>query len=74
MTPIRALRQACVFATAAFLIVAIGAKPLYAVEDNTKTDHKKTTVKDTKSKKSQDTTAPSGNPGYPNEPPHGSGY
>ncbi len=68
------LRRGCMLAAAALLATAIGAEPLYAVDDNTKADRKKTTASDSKSKKAQDTTAPVGNPGYPNEPPHGSGY
>ena len=61
-------------AAAALLATAIGAAPLYAVDDSAKPEQKKTSAKERKSKKSADTAAPVGNTGYPNEPPHGSGY
>jgi hypothetical protein len=70
MTPNRTLCRAGALAAALLIATAIGAKPVYAVDDNTKTSQKKAATKD-RSKQSQDSA---GSPGYPNEPPHGSGY
>ena len=75
MSPAKTLRRLGVLAAAALLATAIGAKPVYAVDDNTKGDQKKTATKKSKAKTSQDTAPPPGTTPYPpNEPPHGSGY
>jgi len=75
MSPAKALRRLGVLAAAALLATAIGAKPVYAVDDNAKGNQKKTATKKTKAKTSQDAAPPPGTTPYPaNEAPHGGGY
>jgi hypothetical protein len=73
MVPTRAFRRGLLLAAAVVMATSIGAAPLYAVDDSPKTEQKKVTTKKTKAKKPQEASGPV-NPGYPNEPAHGSGY
>ena len=73
MVPTRTFRRGLLFAAAVVMATSIGTAPLYAVDDNPKTEHKKVTTKKTKAKKPQEASG-AVNPGYPNEPAHGSGY
>jgi hypothetical protein len=69
----RPFRAALFLFAAALLATMIGAKPLYAVEADSaaagakKTDQQKKTVKESKEKKSRETTAPSATNRYPND-------
>ncbi|MGH6684261.1 MAG: hypothetical protein ACRECA_10175 [Pseudolabrys sp.] len=75
MSRAKTLRRLGVLAAAALLATAIGAMPVYAVDDNTKSDQKKTITKKSKAKTSQDAApAPGTTPYPPNEPQHGGGY
>lgn len=75
MSPAKTIRRLVVLAAAALLATAIGAKPVYAVDDNTQSDQKKPATKKSKTKTSQDNApAPGTTPYPPNEAPHGGGY
>jgi hypothetical protein len=86
MTKTLFLRRAAVLAASAFLAIAIGAKPLYAANDDStpkaengskkteKKDSKKTTKVKSKKTTGETATGAGQNPGYRPEAEHGSGY